>query len=206
MPLPALQQVQDPAVDQNFRQVYLNWPGQPAVVTTIPAGASDGTTVMFQTAGMAALTPALMWELRYSTAAGGWVPIGATPLFAEVNPWTSLAAPDDPTTATTYSVIGVAGPAVQLPAAGWYDITTTFGAYHSAPPGLAGMSYSIGATAAVDADAAAVDAQASAVARGFRQQRKQFSTAALLTAKYRTGSATVTFRGPRSMMAVPVLL
>ena len=206
MPLPALQQVQDPAVDQNFRQVYLNWPADAPVTTTIPTGAGSGTTIMFQTAAMAALSPPLMWELRYSSAMSGWVPIGAAPLFAEVNPWTSLAAPDDPTTATTYSAIGVAGPVVQLPAPGWSDITTTFGAYHSAPPVPVGMSYSIGAAAAVDADAAAVDAQASAVARGFRQQRKQFSTAALLTAKYKTGSGTVTFRGPRSMMAAPVLL
>jgi hypothetical protein len=38
------------------------------------------------------------------------------------------------------------------------------------------------------------------------EYRKQFTTAAVLTAKYRTSSGTATFRGSRILKALPVLL
>lgn len=204
--LPALQQVQDPAVDQNFRQVLLNWPADAPLVTAVPTGAGDGTRVMFQTAGMAALTPPLMWELRYTTA--GWVPIGAAPLFNEVKPYTSLTAPDEGTTSTTYAALATAGPVVTLPAPGWYDVEIGYGAYHNTAGIALAMSYDIGATGAVDADCCMTQFALANndVMRAVRVARKQFAAASVLTAKYRTASGSATFRGPRYMMATPVLL
>lgn len=206
--LPALQQVQDPAVDQNFRQVLLNWPADAPLVTAVPTGAGDGTRVMFQTAGMAALTPPLMWELRY-TAGVGWFPIGAVPLAAEVKPYTSLTAPDEGTTSTTYAALATAGPVVTLPAPGWYDVEIGYGAYHNTAGIALAMSYDIGATGAVDADCCMTQYAVANndVMRASRlQPRKQFAAASVLTAKYRTASGSATFRGPRYMRVTPVLL
>lgn len=206
--LAPLQQVQDPSADQNFRQIFQAWDPGILVATALPTGVVDGQFTILQTAAMAALTPPVMWPLRY-TAGVGWFPQGAVPLAAEVKPYTSLTAPDEGTSSTTYAALATAGPVITLPAAGWYDIEIGYGAYHNTAGISLAMSYDIGATGAVDADCCVSQFAVANndVMRAHRfQPRKQFAAAVTLTAKYKTASGSATFRGPRYMSATPVLL
>lgn len=204
--LAPLQHVGDPRVQQNFDQIYLNWPPDRNVQTSLPTSPVVGQVIYFQTAAMAALTPALTWELLRTTA--GWTPIGAVPLFTETDPFTTITAPDRTSPTPGYGALAVAGPVVVLPAPGWYDIEQGFSFYHSVAGTVIAMSYDIDATGAVDLDAAAAQAGVSNtdVQRVYRKVRKQFAAASTLTAKYRTAAAAGVFRGPRFLSATPVLL
>lgn len=204
--LAPLQHVNDPAVQQNFDQIYLNWPPDNGVQTTLPATPIVGQVIYYQTAAMAALTPPLLWQLLRTSA--GWQPIGGAPLFTETDPYTTINAPDRALTSTTYVALAVAGPVVVLPAPGWYDIEQGMGGYNSVAGSLMAMSYDIDGTGATDLDAAAwqVAVSNTDIQRVYRKVRKQFAAASTLTAKYRTSGGTGAVRGPRFLSATPVLL
>lgn len=205
--LAPLQQVGDPAARQNFDQIFRAWDPGILVATALPTGVVDGQFTILQTAAMAALTPPVQWLMRY-TAGVGWFPQSATPLFQEIKPYTSLTAPDEGTSSATYAALATAGPAVAIPAAGWYDVEIGYGAYHNTAGIALAMSYDIGGTGAVDADCCMTQYALANndVMRGVRVARKQFAAAVTLTAKYRTASGSATFRGPRYMCVTPVLL
>lgn len=205
--LAPFQHVEDPRVQQNFDQIYQSWPVGEYIATSLPAGVVTGQTTLYQTAAMAALTPPVMWRLWY-VAGVGWFPIGAVPLFAETGAYTTIAAPDQGTASVPYVALATAGPVVQLPAPGWYDIEIAFGGYHTVAGNTLVMSYDIDATGALDVNSASVQPAVAVtdIPRVTRTVRKQFAAASLLTAKYRTTAATGTWRGPRTMKATPVLL
>lgn len=205
--LAALQQVHDQPTQQNFDQIFRAWPAGEYIATAVPTGSVTGQTTLFQTAAMAALSPPVLWRLWY-VAGVGWFPVGATPLFAETGAYTTIAAPDQATASATYVALVTAGPVVQLPAAGWYDIEIAFGGYHTVAGNTLVMSYDIDATGALDVNSASAQPAVATtdIPRVTRTVRKQFAAASLLTAKYRTTAATATFRGPRTMKATPVLL
>lgn len=177
------------------------------LATALPSSALAGQEVYLQTAAMAAMTPPLMWRLRYDGSK--WAVVAGTPLFSEIDSYISnLSGPDRAVTGTTYVALAVPLTVV-LPVVGWYDIELGMGGYHGSQGGVSMMSYDIGATPASDVDAvgwqsalAAVDVQ-----RVWRSQRKQFTSAPVtLTAKFRTLAGTANLRGPKSIKATPVLL
>lgn len=139
-------------------------------------------------------TNGVMWHLRYVAAETTykWRKIGGPPLLSEV-----LTA--EATSSTTYVALTTAGPSIALPRAGDYDVpggvlTTTLGI----------MSYDIGATAAVDADAVGEPSSGAGTqghGHSYRKRRKAGLTSATLTAKYKTPTgASVTFEH-RSLQA-----
>lgn len=121
------------------------------VVTALPAGPTHGDEIYFQTAAMK--VDGLMWHLRYDATAPGaykWIAIGSqTPLFAEDPTDRSLV-----TNRSLYQALGGgSNPTLALPLAGDYMVALGARAYMSIGNSV-WLSYDIGATAAVDADAA----------------------------------------------------
>src|SRR5262249_30960661 len=122
------------------------------------------------------------WELRY-TGKGElkWAFVGGPPLFAEIET-------EESTASTTYVDLTTVGPSVTLPLKGDYDIAVGTGAiFNGANTHL--MSYAIGGTGAVDADAAEVNV-GTVTDSLFFERRKKALTAVKLTAKYRVSSAS----------------
>lgn len=166
------------------------------IVSALPGTPYDGQIIAYQSSGMA--TDGVVWLLRYragSASAYKWEYIGGTPLWAGVA--TGVA-----TTSGTYADLAAStGPDITLPLAGDYSIRhgfTGFGAASTATD-IAGMSYAIGATAAVDADAAMasrVNVTTNPRMTVSREQPKlAFAASTLLRAKYRSsGAQSYTFQ------------
>jgi hypothetical protein len=149
------------------------------------------TTVQF-----AALTPAdgdevhlvvdatagIVWHLRYNAGSASsykWEFLGGAALFSEVATAEGTAA--------AYADLATVGPSIVLPRAGDYIVAHGFD-FLGATGGANGyMSYQIGATAAVDADAVEVadDGTSWTQASVSREQLKTGLTAVTLTAKYK---------------------
>jgi hypothetical protein len=180
--------------------------GRPAVVTAFPGGAAAGDEVYLQNAGMAALTPPLMWHCRFNGTA--WMALGCVPWLVEIDAYTTLSAPDRSVTSTTYVALAVAGPVIALPVLGWYHVELSFSAYNNTAGQQMAMSYDIGATAAVDVDSASFQPAVANtdVQRITRSYPKQFASAATLTCKYRVTGGTGVFRGSKTLKVTPVLL
>jgi hypothetical protein len=195
-----LQAVNDPSTEQNFRQIERAFPiqggdlGAPAdVVTSLPTtGLFEGKQVVYKAAST------VLWDLLYTgEATYPWAKIGGPPLFKEVET-------DQATTSKTYAALATAGPSITLPLKGDYDVEIgceTFG-------GGAGtnvfMSYDIGATGAVDADAIRQNNGGTVVISGSRRKRKTALTAVTLTSKYRVESGVEKTFGHRWMLVDPV--
>lgn len=135
-------------------------------------------------------TNGVLWHLAFESgeATYKWRFLGGPPLYSEI-------AASETTTSGTYAALATAGPAIALPRAGDYDVD--IGGALGLPSTLAiYMSYDIGGTGAVDADAIAIDNSnsVSMVLNLMRRRRKSGLTTVTLTAKYRTASATGTFR------------
>lgn len=163
----------------------------------LPGAATAGDEIVFQTAAMAALASPVMWDLRYDGAK--WLPIGATPLFAEV------VAGQNGAPSGAYGNLATAGPSIDLPVAGEFDVE--IGCYIQCGGGDdARMSYAIGGTAAVDADM--IRGQAPTSISGFhggRPRRKTGLGAVTLQAKYRSVAGNPTYER-RWMRVTPVRL
>jgi hypothetical protein len=159
---------------------------------------------------MAAMSPPVSWKLYYDGSK--WIPDGdATPLWSEVGSVTAgFVGVTEQTAITTYTTLTTPGPSIDLPAAGDYSIEISFWGYHSAAGALVAMSYDIGGTGAVDADAAviAVAVATTDILLGRMERRKTGLSAVTLTSKYKnaSGSGTASFRGYRSMKVTPIRL
>lgn len=169
------------------------------VVAGLPAtGAFVGEVIGFQTAGMAALSPPVVWSLMWNGAK--WLYVGGAPIVAEV-----VAA--ETTASGAYVALATAGPSVALPAAGDYDVMIGAGASNTVAA-EAWMSYDIGGTAAVDADKAAYTERVAGIQKAVavsRLRRKVGLGAVTLTAKYRVGGGTGQWQ-ERFMVVWPVRL
>ncbi len=151
-------------------------------------------------------TNGVLWEFVYHAtgSAYDWWFVGGPPLYAEVTT-------EETTTSSTYAALATAGPVVTLPLAGDFMVSLGCRSYASANSREVWMSYDIGATGAVDADAvrnygaASVDGVPATVALTLaKTRRKTGLTAVALTAKYKiTGGNTATLRD-RWITATPV--
>ena len=148
-------------------------------------------------------TNGINWLFRYNASSASsykWEFLGGPPMYSEV-------AASESTNATSYAALTTPGPSITLPRAGDYDI---FVEYETGASGVAMagvyMSYDIGATTAVDADAAVASVPATAnVWTGNRTRRKTGLTSGIaITAKYRVGSANSVPFLKRIMQITPV--
>lgn len=163
-------------------------------LTALPVTATAGDRILLQTAGMAALTVPVIWELRYDGTK--WAMLGGGAIIALV---TTIGS----TTNGSYTTLASAGPSLAVPVAGVYDVT--LGAAMTGTQGAV-MSYDIGATTAVDADLVASGESATLYTHATITRRKTLP-ADTLTAKYKTLSApTTAFFQDRWMKLEPVRL
>ncbi len=170
----------------------------PAVVTSLPGSPTDGLEVIFQTPNDPLTGYPLFWRLRYRTATTKWDFIGGPSLVSQV------ATSEVVVAGAGYVAETTAGPLVALPVAGDYDIEFGFaGTSNAASPVY--MSFDIGATGAVDADAAFGSGNGSQYAVG-RTIRKTGLTAVTLTAKYKTANGLNLTAANRFMRVTPVRL
>jgi hypothetical protein len=169
----------------------------PPLVTTLPSNPLDGQECYY----LADATNGIIWHLRYraaSSSAYKWEVVTGPPLFAEV-------ATDNGYSTNAYGDAGPAGPQLALPLAGDYDIEHACQTYNSGAGGQNHfMSYAIGATAAVDADACDLTTPGSFWGTGMkRTRRKTFVAPVTLTAKYKVSGGAGSFK-LRTMQATPV--
>jgi len=157
--------------------------GYPATAgTSFPGSPADGDEYVYA----ADAANGVFWRFKYRSATSKWIFQGGAPLFAEVTPSETNAS-------TTYANVTTPGPSVTLPFAGDYDVEIGCqGLYSNGSTPICYMSYDIGATGAVDADA--VMNQTQIVQGGSqlsRRRRKTGLTAVTLAAKYRATAGTL---------------
>lgn len=145
--------------------------------TALPGSPVNGQPFIFTDSLTA---PTYYWHLRYNSTTTKWHFIGGIPLFAEVTA-------TDSTTSTTYAALTPAGPSITLPLAGDYDVEIGF----RGGPNDGFMSYDIGATGAVDADAVRNPTASGLVGTMSvaRARRKTDLSAVTLMAKYKWGAS-----------------
>ena len=161
------------------------------LVTALPASPFEGQEVIFTDSLTA---PTYSWRLRYVGAktSNKWVFVGGVPA-------TSFVATSENTPGTTYGNLTTIGPQITVPVAGVYNIEIGAQLGTGASAAVKGwMSYDIGATGAVDADATAafVTNNSQAGASLHKLAQKTLAAATALVAKYRhdTGGMPVSNR------------
>jgi len=170
-------------------------------VTVLPSGATHGAVMVLS------VDPAngVYWRFRYNAESSSpyrWEFLGGPPLFSEVTN-------ADTTTSGAYVAIATAGPSVTLPRAGDFMVSSGARIFSNADLTSNYMSYDIGGTGAVDADAinyfsgASVGGGATTATYQMRTRRKAGLTAVTLTAKYRVTAGTATFVD-RWMSVLPI--
>jgi hypothetical protein len=193
VPFPTLHGLQD--AERNFDEITLRWPD--TADTVLPSNPFDGQQLDY----LADPASGVVWRLRYnagSASAYKWEFVGGSSLMA-------LVATLESRSATTYGALATAGPALTLPLAGDYDVEVGAGTSTGGAAEGSWMSYDIGGTAAVDADAAL----GQVVGPGFStsvatMNRKTRLSAVTLTAKYRSSAVQATFWEKRFLRATPV--
>jgi hypothetical protein len=142
------------------------------------------------------------WRFRYNAATAKWRYIGGPPMFAEVTAQES-------TSSASYAALGTTGPAVITPRAGDYFVDQ--GAWFSSTGSNSEqmlMSYDIGGTGAVDADAVIAGTSAGGTIAQSASARRRFkaslAASTTLTSKYKIPAAAAGFFGNRWISLVPV--
>lgn len=171
----------------------------PGYGTSLPASPADGDQFVLVDSLTA---PTYSWLLRYvaAKASNKWVFVGGAAGFSEVTT-------QEATASTAYVALATAGPIFALPVAGDYMVNIGF-KYNAgtAVVNNGQMSYDIGATGAVDADAAVgvTPATAGAELSISRSRKKTGLTAVTLTAKYKVPGGNSMNFGHRWMEVCPV--
>jgi len=169
----------------------------PPIVTTLPVSPSFGDQVVYA----ADATNGVYWLLQYDASGTyPWKFIGGAPL-------QSLVSTQESTTNPAYVALTTAGPSVTCVLPGDYDVH--IGASFNSGAGndiIGAMSYLVGATSALDADAVWFQARGpgynNTVTKTSRKTGVAASTA--LTARYKSpGSATMAFLD-RFMRVTPI--
>ena len=159
------------------------------LVTALPGSPTDGQEVTLVDSFTA---PTYAWRLKYVAAkvSNKWVFIGGSQIYAEV-------VTSEGTVSTTYVDLATVGPSIVLPVAGDYIVDHGAEGQGGATANpMAYMSYAIGGTAAVDADAASHQFAPNTTPMLVRRRKKTGLGAVTLLAKYRLstgGSGTITF-------------
>lgn len=170
-----------------------------AVVSVLPGAPIDGQEIFY----LADATNGVVWHLKYRSASASaykWEYVGGADLSAEV-------ATSEGTASLTYVDLTTAGPSITVPLAGDYDISHGFAGLHATNNGACYSSYTIGATAANDADLARVvqpSTNSSAQSSVSRMRRKTgISASSVIKQQYRTSTGTATFQD-RWLRVLPV--
>lgn len=161
-------------------------------------GTAFPTTGLYNGRRFTLFVSGLAWDFVYRAdldATYPWHFRGGAPLFSEVTASSSL---------TSTSYVALSGPSIALPVAGDYDVEQGFVATVISGAPVVRMSYDIGATAAVDADAAralVAEFNNPALDAGMRARRKTGLGAVTLTSMCRvdTGSVNISDRWMRVM-------
>jgi hypothetical protein len=168
-----------------------------ALVTALPSSPENGDQCVLTDSLTA---PTYSWLLQYVSAksTNKWQFIGGSPLVAEV-------ATSQTSSSTSYAALATVGPSITVPVAG--DYLVGIGAFFlNAVTGQVGrMSYDIGGTGAVDADAIyGADIASSPLGPGHLSRiQKKSLTAVALVSKYKTNTGTYTW-ADRWMHLTPV--
>lgn len=168
--------------------------------TTLPASPADGQEAILVDS---TTNPTYQWRFRYNAGSSNtdkWEFVGGASLQAEV-------VTAETTTSSTYAALATAGPSVTLPRAGVYDVEVGCDYGSATDLDTAFMSYDIGGTGAVDADATSmINSSTVATRRGsfFRQRRKSGLTAVALTAKYKSVNSNTNTFANRLISVTPV--
>ncbi len=165
--------------------------GNTASGTSFPSGPTNGDEFIY----IADATNGIRWAFQYnsgSPSAYKWEFIGGDPLLSAINT-------TEATNSTSYTALSTAGPSVALPLSGDWLVRIEV-TCNSSPLATSWMSYDIGGTGAVDADA--LRNGASLTAAGWTQLKTSL-TAVTLTAKYRVESGNNTFE-KRVLSVLPV--
>lgn len=173
--------------------------GLPPIVTALPTSvAVQGMEVIYDAGD------GIRWHLMYDTSDGTtypWMFIGGPSLYAETATSSTRA------TNTFGNLAATTGPDVTLPLAGDYDVSIGCNAWNNTTAQGFYMSYDIGATGAVTADALFMQENSggnTAPKNASRTRRKTGLTAVTLASKYRSdGGSTATFQD-RWISATPV--
>jgi hypothetical protein len=180
--------------------------GPPAAIRTgvLPTQPVDSQEIMY----VADAANGVLWNLRYNAGSASpykWEFLGGSDAVIE------SAAVQQATTSTTYADLGTVGPDFTVPLAGDYDIEVAFNGFANVAGTSLWMSYAVGATGALDSDAAVfVEATAGTdVQHASKWKRKTgIAAASLIRAKYRVSGNTGTWRdsnqGGRCMRVRPV--
>lgn len=163
-------------------------------VTSLPLAPSVGDLCRY----VADKTNGIIWSLEYDGEGSfPWKVIGARYLWAEITTTEGTAS-------TSYANLATVGPSITLPLKGDYDIEIGHRLFSGPAATDIFMSYAIGATAAVDADA--VNQFGNGQNSNFmRPRRKTALTAgAAIVAKYKTGAAGEAKWSNRWMRITPV--
>lgn len=169
------------------------------LVTAFPGSPTTGKEVLFQTSGMASLSPPVAWRCYYDGTE--WIPIGGPALYAEITTFESS------TTMGSFVALTTAGPSVALPVAGDYLVAVGARARTTGGNGALDMSYDIGGTSASANDSWNVDGTSGNFVTSMREMKKTGLTAVTLTAKYRgTSPATGHDWSNRWMRVTPLRL
>jgi hypothetical protein len=163
-------------------------------VTELPVVGNDGDEIRY----LADDENGVVWHLRYRAKAPSdyrWEFIGGSALFDEV-------LTNESRTDIAFGALATAGPSITVPLGGEYDVQ--IGASFAPAAAVIGlMSYDIGSTAAVDADA--VRLHGGAVQGSVnRTRRKELVAQDALVAKYRESVATGSSWLDRWMSVTPV--
>jgi len=169
------------------------------LVTALPGSPVDGQEVLL-TDSLTAGT--YQWHLRYvaARASNRWVFVGGPPAYSEV------ATRETSATANAYVALATPGPSIAVPVAGDYLVSLGAAGDNAGGNYALRMSYDIGATAAVDADAAMIftDSSIAGVGRAANSRpRRKTLAAGTLTAKYKSSGGTMGVQD-RWMEVVPI--
>ena len=149
--------------------------------TTLPGSPTDGQYTILVDSTSA---PTYNLLLRYNSTDAKWGYIGGTGIYAEVTTTEAHGG------GGTYTALTTAGPSIALPYGGDWFVEVGFdrtAAVNATADTL--MSYDIGGTGAVDADAARAGQSATGAPDSVMRRRKKTGlTAVTLTAKYKTNA------------------
>lgn len=157
------------------------------LVSALPSSPYDGQECYY----LADASAGIVWHLRYRAASSSiykWEVFGGSSLAGYI-------AAQEPTSSGVYVDLATVGPSVTAPLAGDYDIAHGAAMVHNTASAFMGMSYSVGATAALDTDWAVCHEMLANMAQETNTRRRKTVVVAgsAIVTKYRTSGGIAQF-------------
>lgn len=166
----------------------------PTTTATLPTGTFSGQDFYY------ALSGGGVWHFKYNLTSTKWDFAGGPPAFAEITA-------NENTASVAYTALVSPGPSIALPFAGDYIVAQGAQMFNGTTGAQNLMSYDIGGTGAVDADAVAFQQPQggglNSIAAVTYERPKTGLTAVTLTSKYRVVAGTGNFL-KRWMRVTPI--